>query len=192
MDTVDWTHQLPEQLDWHWQTTLRPRLDGLTDAEYLWEPVPGCWSLRPRGESVAAMAAGAGEWVADFEFPEPEPAPVTTIAWRMGHVAIGCLGMRASNHFGDGAVAYETTEWPGTAEGGLALLDHHYGAWMDGIRSLDAAALARPCGPAEGPFASEPMAALILHISREVLHHGAELALLRDLYRASDAGTAWA
>jgi hypothetical protein len=27
------------------------------------------------------------------------------------------------------------------------------------------------------------MAALVLHINREALHHGAEIALLRDLYR---------
>jgi hypothetical protein len=27
------------------------------------------------------------------------------------------------------------------------------------------------------------MAALVLHINREALHHGAEVALLRDLYR---------
>jgi hypothetical protein len=27
------------------------------------------------------------------------------------------------------------------------------------------------------------MAALVLHINREVIHHGAEIALLRDLYR---------
>jgi hypothetical protein len=26
------------------------------------------------------------------------------------------------------------------------------------------------------------MAALVLHINREVIHHGAEVALLRDLY----------
>lgn len=26
------------------------------------------------------------------------------------------------------------------------------------------------------------MAAIVLHISREVIHHGAEIALLRDLY----------
>ena len=51
-------------------------------------------------------------------------------------------------------------------------------------------ALARPCGPAEGPYADYPMAALVLHINREVIHHGAEVALLRDLYRArsADAG----
>jgi hypothetical protein len=42
--------------------------------------------------------------------------------------------------------------------------------------------LARPCGASEGPYANRPMAALVLHINREVIHHGAEVALLRDLY----------
>ena len=64
----------------------------------------------------------------------------------------------------------------------LALLDHHHDAWVDGVRALDADGLARPCGPAEGPYAEYPMAALVLHINREVLHHGAEVALLLDLY----------
>jgi hypothetical protein len=31
-------------------------------------------------------------------------------------------------------------------------------------------------------FAEYPMAGLVLHINREALHHGAEIALLRDLY----------
>jgi len=42
--------------------------------------------------------------------------------------------------------------------------------------------LSRPCGPAEGPYARLSMAALVLHIHREVIHHGAEICLLRDLY----------
>jgi len=36
--------------------------------------------------------------------------------------------------------------------------------------------------PTEGAFVEHPMAALVLHISREVIHHGAEIALLRDLH----------
>ncbi len=51
------------------------------------------------------------------------------------------------------------------------------------MRTLGAEDLARPCGPAEGPCGAEPMAALVLHINREALHHGAEIAVLRDLYR---------
>ena len=50
------------------------------------------------------------------------------------------------------------------------------------MHSLTDADLARPCGPAEGPYAELPMLALVLHINRELIHHGAELALLRDLY----------
>jgi hypothetical protein len=32
------TTQLVDQLDWHWQQQLRPRLSGLTDDEYFWTP----------------------------------------------------------------------------------------------------------------------------------------------------------
>jgi hypothetical protein len=179
---IDWTRELVDQLDWHWNGHFRPRLDGLTDEEYLWEPVPGCWSVRTRGEATSPMAVGAGDAVIDYAWPEPEPAPVTTIAWRMGHIAIGVFGERAANHFGAGGVAYESTDWPLTAEGGLALLDRWHDAWSTGVAALDADGLARPCGPHEGPFADHPFAALILHINREALHHAAEISLMRDLY----------
>ena len=55
-----------------------------------------------------------------------------------------------------------------------------YADWIAGVRSLDEAALAEPCG--EDGHEQDPMAALILHIHREVIHHGAEISLLRDLY----------
>lgn len=181
--TVDWTHELTEQLAWHWDH-LRRRLETLSDAEYLWEPVSGAWSLRPRADAVTPMAGGIGDTVADFQYPEPEPAPLTTIAWRMGHISIGIFGERAANHFGSGGVGYETTDWPLTAAGGLELLDHHYDAWMTGVRSLDDHDLAQPCGPTEGPFAEYPFAALVLHINREAIHHGAEICLLRDLHQS--------
>lgn len=71
---------------------------------------------------------------------------------------------------------------PLTAEGGLALLDQHDDAWVRGVRNLGPEDLARPCGPAEGPWADRSMAALVLHVSREVIHHGAEVCLLRDRY----------
>ncbi len=50
------------------------------------------------------------------------------------------------------------------------------------MRGLSEDDLWRPCGPAEGPYADYPMAALVLHINREVIHHGAEIACIRDLY----------
>ncbi len=180
---IDWTTQLADQLDWHWQAQLRPRLTGLTDEEYRWEPVAGAWNVRPRGTGTAPVAAGAGAFTIDFAFPEPDPPPVTTIAWRIGHVVVGVLGARVASHFGGPPMDYRTHDYPGDAATALAQLDGVYAAWIAGVRGLGDDGLRRPCGPAEGPFADAPLAALVLHINREVIHHGAEIALLRDLYR---------
>ncbi|GFG63260.1 hypothetical protein MKUB_07500 [Mycobacterium kubicae] len=54
--------------------------------------------------------------------------------------------------------------------------------WIGGVRSLSGADLDRPCGPAEGPYAQYSLSELVLHINREAIHHGAEIACLRDLY----------
>lgn len=183
MPTIDWTHELSEQLDWHWRTYVRPHLEGLGDDEYRWEPVPGMWSIRPRGASTAPIQAGTGAGVIEFAIPEPVPPPMTTIAWRIGHLA-NVFGERAANHFGAEPVTYEGTDWPLEAAGGVALLERAYDAWLTGVRALDDEGLAAPCGPSEGPFAEYPMAALVLHITREGLHHSAEILTLRDLYRA--------
>jgi hypothetical protein len=185
--SIDWTEELAEQLDLHWRSQLRPRLDGLTDEEYFWEPVPGMWSVRRRGkasgESTAAIALGGGEFTQDFAWPAPDPVPATTIAWRLSHLIVGVFGLRVASHFGGEPVDYEKYDYPGDAATALARLDEVYAAWIAGVRGLGADGLARPCGPAEGPYAEASMATLVLHINREAVHHGAEVALLRDLFR---------
>ena len=183
---LDWTGQLHDQLDFHYRHHVRPRLEGLTDEEYLWEPVPGSWSIRPRAETLGNASAGGGDLVLDFSWPEPSPAPMTTIAWRLAHVTRGCLAFRTANHFGGPPADPETWEYAGTADDALAQLDATYDAWTAGVLGLDEKGLARPCGEAEGPYAAEPLTALVLHINREVIHHGAEICLLRDLYLHSD------
>jgi hypothetical protein len=180
---IDWNAQLVDQVDWHWQHQLRPRLAGLTDEEYFWEPVAGCWNVRRRGEGTAQIEAGSGEYTIEFAIPEPNPAPVTTIAWRLAHLIVGVLGQRSAAHFGGPPADYRTFAYAGTADGALDQLDDAYARWAKGVRGLGATGLADPCGPAEEPFADHPLAALVLHINRETIHHGAEIALLRDLYR---------
>jgi len=184
----DWTAELVDQLDLHWRGQLRPRLEGLTDREHHWEPVPGAWGVRPRASARTPMAVGGGDLVIDFAFPEPTPPPVTTIAWRIGHLVVGVLGARVAAHFGGPPVDYAGHHYPPTADKALAELDEAYAAWVDGVRGLDEQALAQPCGPTEGPFAERTVAALVLHIHREVIHHGAEIALLRDLYASWPGG----
>ena len=179
---TDWNSLLRDQFEWHWENQLRSRLDGLSDEEYLWEPVAGAWSVRPRGTARTPMAAGDGAFTLDWAYPQPTPAPFTTIAWRLAHVIVGVLGMRSAAHFGRAPIDYETFPWAGTAAEALAQLDREVGTWLDGVRGLGEAGLTRPCGPAEGAFAEAPLAALVLHIHRELIHHLAEVSLLRDLY----------
>ncbi len=183
--TFDWGTQLVGQLEFYWDAHLRPRLDGLTDEEYFWEPVDGCWTLRPRPD---------GRWEADHGRPSGPP-PFTTIAWRLVHVGAYCLANRANAFFGadvpDDANMFDPrlvpADLPGTAADAITFLERSYTQWHDGIASLDEEALRRPLGPRGAGFADDPMAALVLHISREVMHHGAEICLLRDLYRATRA-----
>ncbi len=182
-----WGPSLVGQLEFYWDVHLRPRLEGLTDDEYFWEPADGCWSLR-RGAD--------GRYLLDGQQRAPSPPPVTTIAWRMAHLGATCLANRASAFFGDGTLPDDAdmfdprhvpSDLPGSAAEGIAFLEHAYERWHAGIAALNDAALQTPLGPKGGPYAADPMAGLILHINREVMHHGGEIGLLRDLYRATGA-----
>ncbi|WP_445162056.1 DinB family protein [Mycobacterium sp. Dal123C01] len=165
----DLTTQLADQLDWHWREQLRPRLDALTDEEYFWQPVPNCWTVYPDGSL-------------DFEFPAPSPTPFTTIAWRMAHVIVGVFATRNYHHFGGPPASYQSWDYATEAATALRQLDLAYATWIAGVRSLSAADLTRHCGPSEGPYADYALSELVLHINREAIHHGAEIAVLRDLY----------
>lgn len=63
-----------------------------------------------------------------------------------------------------------------------AQLEREVDARPDGVRRLGEDGLGRPRGPSEGPFADAPLATLVLHIHRELIHHLAEKSLLMDLY----------
>ena len=173
---------LISQLEFYWDVHLRPRLDGLTDAEYLWEPAKPSWTVHPDA---------TGKIVIDTEDPVPDPPPITTIAWRMVHVGVGCFAIRWNTFFGDGPADADMfdprqlpSELPGTADAGIAFLEHWYGRWMGAIKGLGEDALNEPLGPKGSFFAQDSMLGLIAHINREAMHHGGEICLLRDLYRA--------
>jgi hypothetical protein len=173
----EWLASLRRQLDMWWSMVLRPRFEGLTDQEYFWEPAPGCWNVRPTSE---------GRFAIDWARPEPQPPPVTTIGWRLCHIG-STLVLRVNHHFGDRSLTIDAIDWPGTASGGIAMVEDACTAWSGHVAALDEAALAGrsqgPPGTLDGQF---PFADVVLHVNREVLSHGAEIALLRDLYRARD------
>jgi DinB family protein len=188
---TDLAGQVAGQLGSYWQAHLWPRLAGLSDEEYLWQPVDGCWTVRTKPDGKLGLD-GAGE---------TRPPPLTTIAWRLVHIGAQCLANRASAFFGaDGFGAVELpddvdmfddrflpAQLPGTAAAALEFLQQHYLRWYEGVAGLDDEAMRAPLGPRGGPFADDPMAGLVLHISREVMHHGGEICLLRDLYAATGA-----
>jgi DinB superfamily/Ankyrin repeats (3 copies) len=156
---------------------LRDRIADLTDEEYFWEPAPGCWSVRP---------AGDGTWRVDASVPPPEPAPVTTIAWRLSHIIdllragrnatwLGVAPIPAPNHRGA----------PETAATAAGRLDEAYAWFRRHVDAVDEATLSEPMGSVAGPYAQDSRRAFILHQLDELIHHGAEVGVLRDLYLAT-------
>jgi len=164
--------------DWAWGRT-RKRLDGLSDDELLWEPYPGCWTVRQMAD---------GSWMSDWVPMEPSPAPLTTIAWRMVHL-IGCYGSaRNSDWLAVEVEPAPLESWaiaPHTAAEAVELLEQAHVRWRAVLEAVDAASLAEPLGPIGGQYAKDTRASFVWHMLDEMIHHGAEMALMRDLYTAS-------
>ena len=184
-DELDWNRTLREQWEVHWNHQLRARLEGLTDDEYFWSPVPDAWSVRPRNSSTEP---GTGDFTIDYTYPEPVPAAFTTIAWRLSHVIVGVLAARNAAHFGAPAASYETWEYAGNAATALDQLEAQLDLWLAGVRGFGETELRVPIGSKE-PFPELSMADLVLHIHRELIHHLSEICLLRDLYLHTQLAT---
>lgn len=126
----------------------------------------------------------------DYSEPPHDRAPVTTIAWRLAHM-IDNFGDPTVPHFRVNDPDSPMTDFAGTADAALRQLDAGYEAWMADVRALGVAGLVRPQGELSPPqFADAPIARLVMYGHVEVIHHGAEICLLRDLYAAkvTDAG----
>ncbi len=177
---TDVKRELVDLSDEVWRRT-RARLVGLSDEEYFWEPTAGCWTVRQRAD---------GTWMADWPLPRPDPEPFTTIAWRLWHLtdmygenrAPEWLDVPAQGHpigADDPAGAP-----PSTAVAAVALLERAHERWDAHLALVTEDRLAEPVGPVAGPqYAVRTRAAYVLHMLDEFIHHGAEIALLRDLWR---------
>ncbi len=65
--------------------SVRGLVDDVSEEDCFWEPTDPCWSVRRRDR--ASEGWGTGAWVCEDTWPPPDPIPVTTIAWRMAHLA---------------------------------------------------------------------------------------------------------
>ncbi|MFH8569374.1 DinB family protein [Streptomyces sp. NPDC017993] len=161
----------------------------MTDEEFLWEPVPDCWSVRRRADGPgprATLLAGAGDWGRDAaSYPHPWPPPFTTIAWRLSHLS-EMLSLRADHTAGGRSLTRDDYPISGDVAGAVAAFDAGATAWRKALLSIDDAALDTVgyCTYPHGSDPEDPFIDIVWWVNQEVLHHGAEIALIRDLYRA--------
>jgi hypothetical protein len=151
---------------------LVERLLGLEDEEFFWEPAQPSWSVRRN------RAAPSG-WQIDYPFPPPVPPPVTTIAWRLVHLANGNW-IRWEHAHGPGKRMFPDLPVPGTAADAITYWTDSRApieSWLDSARDADLDEV-RP-NPVGDPL---PVGQTLSILLDEQIHHGAEIALLRDLY----------
>jgi len=211
------------------------RLTGLADEEYLWEPAPGAWSIRRRGQASSPKAFGPGAWVLDSgasdipaaEYaeidrqvrrgmtpdkvaadwgvstqrveeilnrvgpPEPDLTPVTTIAWRLGHLHSDFAG-RWEWTFGERRRQPDLlVDFTPSASLAVERFWVEVDRWHDSVAAMTPEQLDTP-GFGQYPDGSdpdEPFATVLVDQNLEFIHHMAEIALLRDLWRARSMST---
>src|SRR5829696_7096679 len=160
-DMVETKRELVDLSDEVWRRT-RARVQGLSDEEYFWEPVSGCWTIRQRGD---------GTWVADWPLPRPEPEPFTTIAWRLWHL-IDMYGEERAPRWLDVPAQGEPIGHddragapPATAADGAVLLERAHERWAAHLALATEERLGERIGPVAGPrYADRTRAAYVLHM----------------------------
>lgn len=170
--------QLDTTMEFFWD-----RVAGLTDEEYLWEPGPGAWNLRPREQQRTSRSHGAAAWVWEFEPRDPQPAPLRTIAWLMWHLSEMCFG-RADWTNGQHSIRPDDVTCAPTADEAATQLRNALGRWRSVFDELDPheyEIVGRSQYP-DGLDPDLPLRDILWWQNREIIHHTAEISLLRDLY----------
>lgn len=158
-----------------WQASgvrLDQRCAGLNDAEYLWCPAADAWTIKPDPDR-------AGRWTYEYDFAPPPPAPVTSISWRIVHL-IADNEIYWEYAFGPATRTFADLEVPHTARRALDLWQASrkpVTTWLQTATDQDLLE-PRPSHLGADKTAGE-VARILLD---EQTHHGAEIALLRDLY----------
>ena len=161
---------LAYQMDDAWKS-LANLLEGLTDDEFFWEPVPDCWTVH-LGKN--------GRWVEDYASPDPKPPPFTTIGWRLVHIA-SCKWMYHEFAFGAGKMTWDELDLPHTAANAINWLRDGHAQLCTALDGLNDAKLNEMRATNWGD--SWPTWRIFWTMISHDLHHGAEIGCLRDLYR---------
>jgi len=151
------------------------RLDGLPQAEYLWEPVESPWPVW----SVRETPEGA---IVDTDPDRAiDPAPVTTIAWRLWHITSDCFTEYSARFQGESLDQVDRS-WTMDHDEAIVRLRASWAEFRSVLHAFDD--WFEELGAGFGPWHRHCVADFAMHASNELVHHGAEIALLRDLYLA--------
>jgi hypothetical protein len=152
--------------------------DGLTDDELHWEPVPDMWGMRLRSElRVPWPDHIPGDHGFEVVYPEPAVPPLTTIAWRIGHLISVTMD--------------ETDKIGGRPDRPLPALPYdassllvHWRSVLDDlvhvVRGLPDERFAETL-PQIGPEVT--VAGWLGHLTFEIAFHSAEVGTMRHLFR---------
>jgi hypothetical protein len=154
---------------------VRPGLRGLTDHEYLWQPVEGCQTVK-RGED--------GKYRAEPQFPV---AGAGSIAQRLCWAA-QLIKVDVNQHYGDKSKTWaDFAEVPGDATGGVAYLESATQSWHEAIAASEPSRLLehsenRAPGAIDHQF---PLVTVIVFKFQLVVQCCAQVSMIRDLYLAA-------
>ncbi|WP_329071671.1 DinB family protein [Streptomyces sp. NBC_01429] len=169
---------LRKQFDLTW-SLLDYHVQRLEPGDFLWEPAPLSWTVRP---------AADGTWAADWAEDEPDPVPVPTIGWLSWH--IGWWWSVATDHV-RGRAPRERAEitWPGDGEAAVAWLRGLRDDWLvalDGLGDGDLDATASFPVPDDPGFT---VADTLAWVNAELMKNVAEIGQLRLIRAAQGSAT---
>ena len=153
---------------------LSTRLRGLSDAEYFWQPTGDCWTVHQDR---------SGRWVTDYEAPDPEPPPFTTMGWRLVHLG-DCKLVYHDWAFGPRTLTFPDLEAPSHAAEALARFDEGQALLREDLETLGDEGMDRPVLTNWGD--TWPAWRIFWTMIDHDAHHGGEIGCLRDFLAASD------
>lgn len=169
------------QLGFSW-SELRDRLLTLTQEEFAWQPAPDALRVIRRGEPTEYRTFGPGEWVAEWPGTFDEPIP-RTIAWSVAHLT-ECFTERWEFTFGPRRRRRADVELYGEVGPAVVALADVVQRWYHDIDALPEERLMEVgLSQATEIDAAAPFAQLVLHLNRELIHHGSDLCTVTDLCR---------
>lgn len=172
------------QLGFSW-LEVAERLATLTQAELEWEPGPDSLRVVRRGTERTPRTLGVGDWV--MEWPEgADSSQPRTIGWLVAHLTEAFFE-RWEWTFGPHERRRDAVAFSGEVGAAVAGLRREVDRWRAGVDALpDEGAFTVGLSQATEIDAQAPFVHLVAHMNRELIHHGAEIMVLQDLYRAAD------